>query len=275
LHEILEHVPPHDAVHGFRSGRSVVTHAALHVRRDVVLRIDLADFFASIHAGRVRAVFKAMGYPEDVAFVLAALSTNRAPARVPAEARALLGPHPSHAEIDSLRRMEQLARAPHLPQGAPTSPAIANLVAFGLDVRLAAAAAAVDARYTRYADDLVFSGDMAFARRALRFAALVGAIVEDEGFAVNHRKTRVMRKGNRQSVAGLVVNEHPAVPRDRYDQIRAMLHNCARLGPASQDRERRGDFRAHVEGLVAWISGVDPRRGKVLEKALERIDWSQ
>jgi hypothetical protein len=171
--------------------------------------------------------------------------------------------------------MEQLARTPHLPQGAPTSPAIANLVAFGLDVRLAAAAAAVDARYTRYADDLVFSGDAAFARRSLRFAALVGAIVEDEGFAVNHRKTRVMRKGGRQSVAGLVVNEHPTVPRDRYDQIRAMLHNCARLGPNSQNRERRVDFRAHVEGLVAWISGVDPGRGEVLEKALARIDWSQ
>src|SRR6185295_2476433 len=113
---------------------------------------------------------------------------------------------PTAGDIRALRRAQLLVRTPHLPQGAPTSPAIANLCAFGLDVRLAAAARAVGAAYSRYADDLVFSGDADFARRARGFEAFVASVAQDEGFAVNFRKTRIMRQSERQRVAGLVVN---------------------------------------------------------------------
>jgi hypothetical protein len=170
-------------------------------------------------------------------------------------------------------RAEQLARSRHLPQGAPTSPALANLVAFGLDVRLSAAAASVGATYTRYADDLVFSGPHAFSRRASGFAALVGAVAIEEGFAFNHRKTRVMRAGGRQRVAGLVVNERPRVSRAEADRVKAIVHNSERLGPASQNREGREDFRSYVRGLIAWIGASDAERGRRLLEGFERIRW--
>ncbi len=272
LREVLDVIPPHDAVHGFRRGRSARTHAAAHAGRAVVMRIDLADFFLTITAARVAAVFRTAGYPEEVAFVLSRLCTNRTPVDAIAR-RGALGPYAARADIDAWRRAEALARARHLPQGSPTSPALANLVAFGLDVRLSAAAAAAGAAYTRYADDLVFSGSADFARGALRFAARVGAIVFEEGFVVNHRKTRIMPAGGRQTVTGLVVNERPRVSREAVDRLKATLYNCARLGPATQNRGGHEDFRGHLRGLVAWVAASDPARGERLMRMLETIRW--
>jgi hypothetical protein len=226
----------------------------------------LADFFLSISAARVAAVFRGAGYPDEVAHRLAMLCTNRAPV-TPHE----LPRWSAAADIQAWRRAEMLARTRHLPQGAPTSPALANLCAHRLDVRLAGLAEEACARYTRYADDLVFSGDEGLASRTHRFLAVAAAIAQHEGFAVNHRKTRIMRGGGRQSVAGLVVNTRPNVPRATYERIEALLHNCARHGPESQNRERRLDFRAHLRGLVAWVAQADPRRGKKLEEVFARL----
>src|SRR5262249_40986091 len=122
LHEILDHVPAHDAAHGYRRGRSIVTFAEPHAGRCLVLRMDLRDFFPSVSAARVRAVFRAGGYPREVAACLAGLCTNATPA----------GVWPAGTDDNTRRRF----RSPHLPQGAPTSPALANLCAYGLDRRL-------------------------------------------------------------------------------------------------------------------------------------------
>ncbi len=269
LHEILDRVPPHEATHGFRLGRSILSHARTHAGRTVLLRMDLEDFFISIPAGRVLGVFRTLGYPEEAARVLTGLCTSRAPV---AEAPEPLGPATPSA-LAALHRTRQRYRTRHLPQGAPTSPSLANLCAYGLDVRLVAAARRVGATYTRYADDLVFSGDAEFARTATRFATLVAAIALEEGFLVQHRKTRLMRRAQRQVVTGLVVNQHPAIQRVDFDRLRAILHNCARLGPESQNRDGHPDFRSHLEGAVAWVCHVQPERGAKLEEALRRIEW--
>ena len=268
LQEILDKVPVHDAAHGFRSGRSVLSHARMHSGRLTVLRMDLEDFFVSIPAGRVHGVFRALGYPEEVARMLTGLCTTCAPSHALEAARS-----PTPSTPVALYRARQRYRTRHLPQGAPTSPALANLCCYALDVRLAAAAHHAGAIYSRYADDLVFSGDEPFARAAPRFAVFGGAIALDEGFHVQHRKTRVMRRAQRQVVTGLVVNERPSVPRGDYDRLRAVLHNCARLGPASQNRDGHPDFRAHLEGAVAWVRYVQPERGARLEAVLHRISW--
>jgi retron-type reverse transcriptase len=139
----------------------------------------------------------------------------------------------------------QSIKAP-LPQGAPTSPALANLCAFNLDLRLQAAAESLGARYSRYADDLVFSGGRQFERAARRFISLVGAIALEEGFSINFRKTRVMSKASSQRVNGIVVNEKLNVKRRERDQLKAILHNCVRHGPTSQNRAGLADFRAHL-----------------------------
>jgi hypothetical protein len=144
-----------------------------------------------------------------------------------------------------------------------------------MDVRLFAAASAIGATYTRYADDLVFSGDEAFARRAKRFEALAAAIALEESFFVNHRKTRLMRRGARQEVTGIVVNEQPAVARDHFDRLKATLHNCVRFGPESQNRARHARFREHLHGAVAWVTHVQPARGKKLRALFDSIAWPE
>ncbi len=270
LHEILDRIPAHDAAHGFCRGRSVLSFARPHAAQRVVLRLDLADFFPSITATRVRAVFAAAGYPDEVAHTLAALCTNRVPHAVLAGPRAAAAPYaPSHFYA------RQRLRHAHLPQGAPTSPALANLCAFRMDVRLTAAADAAGARYTRYADDLAFSGDGDFARSARRFGRLVGTITRDEGFALNVRKTKCLPASVRQVIAGVVVNRHANVARVDYDRLKAILHHCVREGPAAQNRDGVPDLRAHLQGRIGWVAQVNPQRGARLRSMLDRVDWSR
>ena len=174
-----------------------------------------------------------------------------------------------------LQRMQVLYGRPHLPQGAPTSPAVANLCAFRLDCRLGGLAKAAEANYTRYADDLAFSGDAGFARGAGRFAARVAAIVAEEGFAVNFRKTRLMRQSVRQHLAGLTVNVRPHVSRQELDRLEAILTNCVRFGPEGQNREGLANFRRHLEGRVAFAGMVGGGRVARLRALLELIVWER
>ena len=157
-----------------------------------------------------------------------------------------------------------------MPQGAPTSPALANLAAHRLDARLAGLARAAEASYTRYADDLVFSGGESFARSIARFPVHAAAIALEEGFAVQHRKTRVMRQGVRQRAAGVVINQKTNITRDDYDQLKAILYNCVRHGPSEQNRGGVADFRAHLAGRVAYVARLNPQRGEKLSRLFAR-----
>ncbi len=265
LKEILEQIPPHDAAHGFRAGRSIKTFATPHVGKTVVLKIDLQDFFPSISAAWIQAVFRAVGYPEDVADLLAGLCVNATPEDV------------WQGEQFNSGRLVQEARwrysRPHLPQGAPTSPALANLCAYRMDCRLSGLACSVGAVYTRYADDLAFSGDGPFLRAARRFQDHVCATVMEEGFTVHHRKTRIMQQGVRQRLTGVVVNERLNVPREDFDRLKATLTNCIRFGPQSQNRHDLDDFRHHLHGRVSFVESVNPARGQRLRRLYERIEW--
>jgi hypothetical protein len=247
----------------------VLTHATAHAGRALVLRLDLEDFFPSIRASRVRSLFGALGYPEEVAHLLACLCTNVAP--VGSMPRPALPRYASHDDVRARHDAETRARTRHLPQGAPTSPAIANLCAFRLDMRLASLAVTMGASYTRYADDLVFSGDASFERRAAHFAALAAGIAGEEGFVVNHRKTRFTSQAASQRVGGLVVNTRPRAPRAEYDALRALLFNASRTGLEAQNRDRHPDFRRHVEGRVAWLSSGDPARAAKLRALLDAL----
>ncbi|WP_322035290.1 reverse transcriptase family protein [Burkholderia cenocepacia] len=264
LHGLLDRIAPHGAVHGFRKGHGIVSFATPHADRDVVVRFDLADFFVSVRAARVHALFATLGYPAEVARILTGLCTNRVPS-----AR-LLAPG-LRDRFDWIGR--QRYRERHLPQGAPTSPALANLCAFRLDLRLAALARSVDATYTRYADDLAFSGGGALARDVERLQVRVAAIALEEGFALQLRKTRVMRRGTRQQLAGVVVNRHPNLSRDAFDRLKAILTNCIRRGPASQNRDAHPDFRAHLAGRVAHATALNAARGAKLRALFDRIVW--
>ncbi len=261
LDGLIAHVPPHDAAHAFRAGRSLVGFTTPHAGQRLVLRLDLRDFFPSVPASRIHALFRRLGYPHAVARLLTGLCTHTVardewPALVPADA--------------ALRRRYAV---PHLPQGAPTSPALSNLCAWRLDIRLAGLATSAGAVYTRYADDLAFSGGRDFERGARRFQIQVMRIALEEGFEVNARKTRFMRPGVRQQLCGVVLNDRPNIRRDEFDRLKAILHNCIRHGPHTQDRAGMPDFRGHLFGRIAWVEHLNPRRGAKLRVCFDRICW--
>jgi RNA-directed DNA polymerase len=270
LRHVLAHVPVHAAAHGCVPGRSVRTAVAPHAGSPVVLRMDLEAFFASIPAERVYGLLLGpAGLPEPVAHVLTGLMTTVLPASVWAGV-----PVPAGIEDrDRHRRLGRRLAVPHLPQGAPTSPALANLVCFRLDRRLAGLASAAGATYTRYVDDLTFGGDRRVARAG--FAEQVAAIVAEEGFRVNPAKTSATTAARRQSVLGAVVNIHPTLPRRERDALRALLHNCATSGWPSQLRGHDpATFRDRVLGRVAWAASLDPAFGARLADLATGIDWS-
>ncbi|MBJ7330427.1 MAG: RNA-directed DNA polymerase [Solirubrobacteraceae bacterium] len=265
LRRILCWVPPHDAAYGFIRGRSARDHAARHTGREVVLSFDLMDFFAGVPARRVYGIYRLAGYPEPVAHCLTALCTNQIPRTVSND---ILGrPDPAYALLR--RRLG----TPHLPQGAPTSPALANLVAHALDRRLTGLAAALGGTYTRYADDLVISGDAQLARRIGVAQRAVAEIAADEGFVIRPAKTRRMSRADRQAVCGIVVNARTNIPRRDYDRLKAILHDAVRHGPDAANRDGIADFRAHLAGRVAWVTSLNPDRGAKLRTTFDAIVW--
>ncbi|MEO0936762.1 MAG: reverse transcriptase family protein [Pseudomonadota bacterium] len=240
---ILDRIPPHKDSFGFTKGRSVIGAAQRHAGEEIVIAFDLQRYFTSITYGRVHALFRHFGYPASVAHALSALCTLATPARIRAQL-------PYH--------QRQALKVPHLPQGAPSSPALANLLTYTLDRRLSALARALGAQYARYADDMVFSGDAMIRAPLLR---AVPQIVRDEGFRLNAAKTRVMTRAQRQLVLGLVVNERVTVPRKEIDRLRATIHGGAwQRDPAAL---------ASLLGQIGWVAQVNPARGAKLYAQLE------
>ncbi|GAA2797213.1 reverse transcriptase family protein [Crossiella cryophila] len=254
---LLARLPLHEAAHGFRPGRSAATFAAPHAGQPLVARFDLAGFFTSITAARLRAYFRHLGYPGNLAVALTGLLTTATPPEV-------LRAAPPGAQRHRLA-------TPHLPQGAPSSPAIANALAARLDRRLAGLAERIGANYTRYADDLAFSGDLPVDR----LRAGVRRIAADEGFRLHPGKTRIAAAHQRQKLAGLVVNVRPAVSRADHDRLRAVLHNCARTGPDAQNHVGHPDFRAHLLGRIGWVGATHPARAARLRAIFDTIHWGQ
>ena len=255
LHDMLDRVPPHESCHGFRTGHGVADFAAPHTHKSVVLRMDLADFFPRVGFRRVKRLFMALGYRETVATGLTRLCV-------------------SSTRLDSMSRSErELYQRHHLPQGAPTSPALANLSAFRFDCRLAGLARAAGGVYTRYADDLLFSGMKDSPSSVHRFEIQVMAIALEEGFAIQPRKTRRMSAAQCQSAAGMVLNEGINIRRRDFDALKAILTNCQRHGPASQNHGKLPDFAAHLRGRIEWVRKLNDKRGEKLLRLYRQVDW--
>ena len=266
LQDFLNRIPLHNAAHGFRRRHSPISFTAGHVGKAWCLRMDLRDFFSSISGGRVRGMFRAFGMPAEVARSLAALTTTQTHLSI-VESRRPAG----HRGQFTASRLYLPA---HLPQGAPTSPAIANILAYRLDARLAGLATAAKVHYTRYADDLLFSGERTSKQKVTNFAATVGAIAIEQGFQINHRKTRIQFASQRQTATGIVLNQHANISRQEYDQLKAVLFNCSQHGPASQNRDGIANFKQHLSGRINWVAQVNPARAEKLSALMEQIDWN-
>ena len=152
---------------------------------------------------------------------------------------------------------------------------MANLAAFRLDRRLSGLASSLNVNYSRYADDLTFSGPARLVAAAATLRRAVAEIVRDEGFLANHHKSMLATRAGRQHVCGVVVNERVNVPRHEYDILKAILHNSRVHGPASQNREALPDFRAHLLGRISWVGSLNSERGEKLRRRFAEIVWSE
>lgn len=247
LTAILNKIPTHPNAFGFVQGRNCLNGASRHAGEQVVVCFDLKDFFPSVRYARVFGLFRCLGYPHAVARHLSALCTNVTPSRIIAKLRPEDRP---------------LYKAAHLPQGAPTSPSLANQTIFTLDRRISALARSLNANYSRYADDLAFSGDKHIAGVLLR---AIPNIVQEEGFAINPGKTRISSATSRQTVTGLVVNQHLNIDRRTFDTLKATIHACGK-----PDDTRLADpvFRSSLIGKLDWVERVNPGRGRKLKMLL-------
>ena len=219
--------------HAFERGRSIATHARLHVGRKVVVRLDLKDFFGSTTAYMVRN-----------ALVHEGLSSEQA------------------QEIVDICCLDG-----SLPAGAPCSPLLANVAAKRMDLRLAALAESRKATYSRYADDETFSSDEGDLNGLI---PAVDAIVSDCGYRLNRKKTLVMRSGHRQLVTGLVVNKGLNAPRELRRNLRAQLHGlkCSLLNGEEFDSV---SFE-RAKGMAAFVHSVNPDGADNLRHSIKEIE---
>lgn len=253
LHEILNRLVVHGSAHGFISGRSIATNAAEHINSQLLVKVDIENFFPRISWKRVKGVFRKAGYPEQIATLLALLCTES-----PREIVKHEGKQVYVALADRC-----------LPQGAPTSPALTNALCLRLDRRLTGFAQKAGWRYTRYADDLTFSLP-AYSKNPSEISRLLGTlkrILGEEGFELNAKKTRVIRTSGVQEVTGLVVNgEHaPRVSRALKRQMRAAVHNF-KQGKALPE----GESIQRLRGYAAYIAMTDRELGFSLLRQLQQ-----
>jgi len=217
LRRLLALLVSHPAATGFERGRSIVTNASRHLGRAVVVRMDLRDFFESTSARRVRRFFRRIGWNRPAARRLGELCTHRGA----------------------------------LPQGAPTSPRLANLVNYRLDTRLNNLAAAFGATYTRYADDLVFSFDVDKRTQTKRLINLVKLIVREEGYRMHtRRKLHIRRRHQQQRVTGLVVNDRVNLPRRTRRWLRAVEHHHATGRSSTLTETQLSGWRAYASMIA-------------------------
>ncbi len=247
LHEILERLVVHGAAHGFLSGRSIATNAAEHSNSQLLVKLDIENFFPSISWKRVKGVFRKAGYPEQIATLLALLCTEA----------------PREIEQDNGKTYYVALAERCLPQGAPTSSALTNALCLRLDRRITGFADKAGWRYTRYADDLTFSfaADNSQEADISRLLGTIKRILGEEGFNVNVKKTHVIRQHQAQQVTGLIVNgtQAPRVSRSLKRQMRAALHNLQQ-GKGLKE----GESLNRLKGYAAYIAMTERELGKTM-----------
>jgi len=168
--KILDKAIINDCAHGFIFNKSIITNAKVHAGQSVILKMDIADFFPSINIKRVISIFRKFGYSNSVSFYISSLCTLNN----------------------------------QLPQGAATSPTISNIIAKKFDYRLKKLAQSSNLNYTRYADDLTFSGKYI----SHKMISLVKTILSEEGFKTNENKTKLITGAGKKIVTGISINSH-------------------------------------------------------------------
>jgi len=224
---------------GFVKNKSILTNAKKHIGSDCVINIDLKDFFPSVKFEQVFGIFRYYGYTKEVSYTLSKLCTYRG----------------------------------ILPQGSPASPAITNIICLKLDKRLAALAKKYDASYSRYADDITFSGNKA----VVRLLPIATSIIRDTGFSVNLDKTHISFSHQRQEVTGLIVNgDRVRVSQDFKRKLRQEIYYCQKYGVSNHLKHtdtQHTFYKEHLYGQAYFVNMVEPSLGQKLLADLDNIAW--
>lgn len=246
LHKILEKLELHNAAHGFRHERSIITNAQPHVGAEVIVNIDLQDFFPSISYKRVKGLFKSFGYSEAASIVFSLICTE---------------PEVKEFAIDGKTNLLLSWTKRRLPQGAPTSPAISNLLCRRLDRRLTQMAEQLGFVYTRYADDLTFSASGQSLSNIYKILKRTESIVKHEGFVINVNKTRVLRKSQQHEVTGIVVNDKLNISREKLKRFRATLYQIEKDGLRGKRWGQSNDLITSLQGFANFVHMINPEKG--------------
>ncbi|ARR52346.1 hypothetical protein HY78_02170 [Rhizorhabdus wittichii DC-6] len=272
---ILAAIPVHRASFAFAPQSSIVGCARQHCRARWLIKLDISGFFGSISEIQVYRVFLGAGYAPLVAFELARLCTH-----APSGSKRYAKRTWTAALTERAIRPYTQPHIGYLPQGAPTSPMLSNLVMRETDKLVAAVATKAGVTYTRYSDDMTFSTIGSFDReRALAVIREVTAILRRAGLSVNEKKTKIVPPGARKLVLGLLVDgAEPRLTRTFRDRLRQHLHYLQKLGPEAHRAARGFDTvsgtHRHVRGLIDFAQSVDPALAEKMREKFDAVAWS-
>jgi len=255
LANILEIPDIKVAAHGFVKKRSIVSNAIPHLKAEVVINVDLKDFFPSIDYKRVKGLFVSLGYSEQIAIILGLLCTE---------------PENDQIELDG-EKYYVAGTERFLPQGAPTSPAVTNLICRKLDSRLLGIAQKLGFNYTRYADDLTFSASGEAVKSVKTLMGFIRKIVKAEDLNIHPDKIRILRKGSRKEVTGIVVNDKPAVNAKELDRFRALLFQIEKDGIEGKHWKKSPHLLSSIKGYANFVFMVDAAKGLILKTRVDAI----
>lgn len=232
-YKLLLPVNIHPAATGFRKNVSIVDNAKPHLGKNCVLKTDIIDFFGSIHQYDVARAFEKIGYPTNISELL--------------------------AELCCLRK--------RLPQGAPTSPALSNIIAYDMDRALIDMAKEHGLTYTRYADDMTFSGD---AIDQEKLFPKIAKIVRKNGFALKLKKTRFMDKNKRKIITGISISsgEKLTIPKAKKREVRKNVHYILTKGLAGHQRHIKSTDPAYLKRIIGYLNfwhSVEPENQYVID----------
>lgn len=255
LENILHKIPYTIEAHGFIKERSIVTNAQPHINKDIVVNIDLKDFFPTVTYKRVKGLFHKIGYSEEIATILSLLCTYS---------------EINETTLDGVTYYVQSGER-KLPQGSPASPAISNLIVYKMDKKISGLAKKLNFSYTRYADDMSFSTTHENSQNVSRLLHFTKKIIESEGFVIHPDKVHVMRKGMQQKVTGVVVNKKLNVDRIQLRKFRAVLHNIEKNGWKDQKWGKAIHVINAIEGYINYVYMVNPEKGTAFKQKLKNI----
>lgn len=275
--EILAHLMPHSACYAYRRGRSAYDAASLHARARWLVKVDVKNFFESILEPKVYSVFRTAGYQPLIAFELARICTRLRTIDATEQRDRFIGSE----------RLEKYSIEPyrsncfgHLPQGAATSPALANLIVKPLDIELAALASERGFRYSRYADDIAFSS----ASKECNFSDAkhieqkIYEFLRRHGFRPNMAKSQIRGPGARKLVLGLLVDgAQPRLTKEFRGSLNLHIKHLVANGPISHAQARGFQsvigLRHYIEGLLSYAHRIDEAFVDDCRSQLQSVKW--